>query len=376
MSLPGIATERLAANHIRCDVGQDPVAKGQSGQRLGDRVTLADVAAAAGVSRTTVSWVLNDRARRIPDSTRCRVRAVAERLGYRPNRVARQLRAGRRHAVGIVTALSVPNAANFLRSLATEVKRLGHQLEIMDGGLDPEIELEALRTMVEQQVDAIVLLGDRDPAWPGTDELEAVHGAGLPCIAVSVRCPRAQVPFVTSDHVRMAELATEHLVAGNRTRIALVSEPDAATGPTALLGLRLRGYLKALQAAGLPPMARTLADVSRQSGDSDGGLVSCVQTCDAIVASSDITALRVIRTAREQGVALPSNLAVVAIGESPLVELVSPRLSQVVQPHADYVRAISRILRDVLQDSHGWDGRSIVTEPRLIVRESSLNGGN
>ena len=74
--------------------------------------------------------------------------------------------------------------------------------------------------------------------------------------------------------------------------------------------------------------------------------------------------------------ALPSNLAVVAIGESPLVELVSPRLSQVVQPHADYVRAISQILRDVLQDSHAWDGRSIVTEPRLIVRESSLNGSN
>ena len=174
----------------------------------------------------------------------------------------------------------------------------------------------------------------------------------------------------------MAELATEHLVARNRTRIALVSEPNAATGPTTLLGLRLRGYLKALRAAGLPPLAQTLADVSRLSGDSHGGLVGCVQACDAIVASSDITALRVIRTAREQGVALPDDLAVVAIGESPLVELVSPRISQVVQPHAEYVRAIARILRDVLQDPTAWDGRCIVTKPRLIVRESSLNGSD
>ena len=352
------------------------MAKGQSGQRLRDRATLADVATAAGVSRTTVSWVLNDRARRIPDSTRHRVRAVAEQLGYRPNRIARQLRAGRRHAVGIVTALSVPNAANLLRSLATEVKCLGHQLEIMDGGLDPQIELEALHTMVEQQVDAIVLMGDRDPAWPGTDELEDVHAAGLPCIAVSIRRPGAQVPFVTADHVRMAELATEHLTARNRTRIALVSEPAAATGPTALLGLRLQGYLKALRAAGLQPMAQTIADVTQRSGDSETGLASCVQTCDAIVAASDVAALRVIRTAREQGVALPADLAVVAIGESPLVELVSPRITQVVQPHAAYVRAITRILRDVLQDPSAWDGHSIVTKPRLIVRESSLNGSD
>ena len=376
MSLPGITTARLAPRLIRHELGHCAVAKGQSGQRLHDRVTLADVAAAAGVSRTTVSWVLNDRARRIPDSTRRRVRAVAEQLGYRPNRIARQLRAGRRHAVGIVTALSVPNAANLLRSLATEVKCLGHQLEIMDGGLDPQIELEALHTMVEQQVDAIVLMGDRDPAWPGTHELEDVHAAGLPCIAVSIRRPGAQVPFVTADHVRMAELATEHLTARNRTRIALVSEPAAATGPTALLGLRLQGYLKALRAAGIQPMAQTIADVTQFSGDSDTGLVSCVQTCDAIVAASDVAALRVIRTAREQGVTLPADLAVVAIGESPLVELVSPRITQVVQPHAAYVRAIARILRDVLQDPRAWDGRSIVTNPRLIVRESSSNASD
>lgn len=299
------------------------------------------------------------------------MRAAAKRLGYRPNRIARQLRAGRRHAVGIVTALSVPNVANLLRSLAAEVKCLEHQLEIMDGGLDAQIELEALRTLVEQQVDAIVLMGDRDPTWPGTDELEQIHAAGLPCIAVSVHRPGSQVPFVTSDHVRMAALATEHLAARNRVRIALVSEPAAASGPTTLLGLRLQGYLEALQAVGLEPVARSIADVMQLSGETETGLATCIQTCDAIVAASDVSALRVIRTAREQGVELPADLAVVAIGESPLVELVSPRVSQVVQPHAAYVRGIARILRDVLRDPKAWNGRSIVTRPRLIARESS-----
>ena len=345
--------------------------RAQEGRRPRDRVTLADVAAAAGVSHTTVSWVLNKRARRIPESTQRRVRAVAEQLGYRPNRIARQLRAGQRHAVGVVTSLSVPNSANLLRGLATEVKRLGHQLEIMDGGLDPKIELEALRMMIEQQVDAVVLLGDRDPAWPATDELERLHAAGLPCVAVSVHRPGAQVPFVTADHVRMAELATEHLAERNRTRIALVSESAAVARPTELLGLRLKGYLNALQAAGLQPMARTIDEVELLSADSEIGLARCVQRCDAIVAASDITALRVIRTARELSIALPAELAVVAIGESPLVELVSPRITHVVQPHAEYIRAIARILRDVLQAPGAWDGRSIVTEPQLLERESS-----
>ena len=80
-----------------------------------------------------------------------------------------------------------------------------------------------------------------------------------------------------------------------------------------------------------------------------------------------------IRTARELGVALPAELALVAIGESPLVELVSPRITHVTQPHVDYVHAIARILRDVLKVPGGWNGRSIVTEPQLIVRESSLS---
>jgi DNA-binding LacI/PurR family transcriptional regulator len=132
--------------------------------------------------------------------------------------------------------------------------------------------------------------------------------------------------------------------------------------------------MTALQAAGIPPMAGTIDEALRLSDDSEAGIANCIRTCDAIVATSDITALRVIRTARELEVTLPDELAVVAIGESPLVELVSPRVTNVVQPHAEYVRAISRILQDILQDPSAWDGRSIVTQPELVVRESSVTG--
>ena len=350
------------------------MAKSQGSRRPGGRVTLVDVAEAAGVSRTTVSWVLNGRARRIPESTQRRVRTVADQLGYRPNRIARQLRAGRRHAVGALLPLSVPNAANLLRGLAVELRSFGHQLEVMDNGSDPHIEIEALRTMVEQQVDAVVLVGDRDPAWPAMDEIESLHASGLPCVVVSIRRPESRVPFITSDHVRMAGLATAHLVDQNRTRVALVTEPRTATRPTALLRMRLQGYTTALQSAGILPMAQAIDEVLHLSDNSEAGIAECIRTCDGIVASSDTTALRVIRTARELGVALPDELAVVAIGESPLVELVSPTVTNVVQPHAEYVKAISRILKDLLQDPSVWDGRSIVTQPELVVRESSIAG--
>ncbi|MBM4437436.1 MAG: LacI family DNA-binding transcriptional regulator [Actinobacteria bacterium] len=114
-------------------------------------VTLEDVAAAASVSRTTVSWVLNDRARRIPPETQTRVRETARRMGDRPNRLARHLRKGTRHTVGIVLPLSVPNAPRVLRGLSNAVRDLGYQLEIMDSGWSPDTELAAVRHQGEAQ---------------------------------------------------------------------------------------------------------------------------------------------------------------------------------------------------------------------------------
>ena len=96
----------------------------------------------------------------------------------------------------MILPLSVPNAPWLLRSLASAVKSLGHQLEVMDNGVDPDEELQALPTMTEQRVDAIVLMGDRDPAWPANEELVSLHNSGLPCVAVSIRLEDSRVPFV------------------------------------------------------------------------------------------------------------------------------------------------------------------------------------
>lgn len=338
-------------------------------------MTLADVAAAAGVSIATVSWVLNNHSRRISAPTQERVRQAAQRLGYRPNRLARQLRTGTRHTVGVVLPLTIPHAAWLLRGLAREVRSFGYQLEVMDNESDPESELTALRTMVEHQVDAVLLLGDRDPNWPANAELEAIHRSGLPCISGPIKRKGCRVPFVTADQQRMAELATEHLVEQGCRRIAFLTPvPRVTQWPRDLLRTRFSGYLAALERAGLEPVSASLDEVLEAPANDEarlGGFLRA-KACDGAVCMSDVPALHAIRVARELGYAVPADFAVVAIGESSLVDLAWPRLTNVIQPYSEYLKAFGQILPDLLHDPTAWDGRGIVTDPQLVVRESSL----
>ena len=213
------------------------------------RPTSADVATEAGVSRTTVSFVLNGRTDvKIPDETRQRVLSAAERLGYHPHASARQLAGGRSHVIALVFRQTPEQIAGdailaeTLRGLAAAARSVGFRVLVEPLAPDgPDATYTAL--LRAQHADGLVVSGPRvdDPS------LAALIAEDFP-IVIQGALPGVAVSSVDVDNVAGARGAVEHLLALGHRRIACIT--NAPVVYTAAKE-RLDGYRQALAAAGL-----------------------------------------------------------------------------------------------------------------------------
>ena len=211
------------------------------------RATSADVARLAGVSRTTVSFVLNDRrASGISDTTRKRVWVTARQLGYTPHAPARQLAAGTTMTLGLVfrqypeQLAADALLAETLRGMTTAAQGAGYR--VLVESVPPEASYVEL--LHAQRVDGLVISGPRAEDTTG----DGLSGDDLP-VVIQGSLPGTRLPSVDVDNVAAAREAVEYLLALGHRRIACVTNaPLAYTAPRE----RLEGYRAALVAAGLP----------------------------------------------------------------------------------------------------------------------------
>jgi len=212
------------------------------------RVRISDVAAAAGVSVTTVSLVLNDVESRISQETRDRVRAAATAVGYEPSALARGLRRQRTKTVGLISdqIATTPFAGRMLAGAQDVARANEHLVFLVDTGSDTEVEEAAIRALTAQQVDALIYAA----MWHRVVSADV----SLPAGTVLLDCrPAAGVvgfPSVVPDDREGGAAATRELVAAGHTRIAYIDTAEEATRPLAA-DLRLQGYRAVLAEAGI-----------------------------------------------------------------------------------------------------------------------------
>jgi DNA-binding LacI/PurR family transcriptional regulator len=341
------------------------------------RVTTRDVAKRAGVSSATVSFVLNDRRDiTIPEETRERVRQAAHELGYRPNLHARSLRRGATRAVGFVlNDITNPGLAQTVRTVSQELTMLGYGVMLLDSNDDAAREYEHILTLVDYQVAALVVTGEQELDTPATQELIRLATAGFPVVSLSVPIPGSPVPSIAADQERIGYLATHHLIERGHQRIGFLAgylrRPIAELG---IRGGRYHGYARALTEAGLsvdPSLVAAATDPALTTQQALAWLLAASDPPTAVVATSDRKAALAMKTAQEQGRRVPDDLAFVGVGNSPLCELIYPSLTSVAQPHEEYARHLLALLRDMLAGRDDWRGRTILTTPYLVARDSS-----
>ncbi|HEY6739370.1 MAG TPA: LacI family DNA-binding transcriptional regulator, partial [Actinopolymorphaceae bacterium] len=228
-------------SEVTLDKDAEPSSDGDRGSSRA--VTIRDVASAAGVSVGTASKALNGRGK-LRAETRARVAAEAERLGFRPNTLARGLLAGRTFTVGLVTSDSFGRFSIPVMLGAEDTLGAGQISVFMcDTRDDPIREQHYVQRLLARRVDGIIVTGRRTEPRPGIGQ-----DLGVPVVYAMTQSTDPQDFAVIPDDVGGGELATRHLLATGRTRIGHV------TGPERFLAARERstGMSAVLREAGLP----------------------------------------------------------------------------------------------------------------------------
>lgn len=333
------------------------------------RPTSADVATEAGVSRTTVSFVLNGRTDvKIPEDTRGRVLRAAERLGYHPNAPARQLAGGRSRIMALVLRQTPEQLAadailaETLRGLATAARSQGFQVMVEPLAPDgPDGSYAGL--LRAQHADGMIISGPRvdDP------QLTALVRDGFP-VVLQGTLPGLNVASVDVDNVAGARVAVEHLLALGHRRIACIT--NAPLVYTAAIE-RLEGYRQALAAAGIEhdPALVATADFDAPTGHAAMQRLLADAAFDAVFVASDVVALGAIGALREAGLRVPDDVSVVGFDDIPLAAYFDPPMTTIRLPAFELGQAAGRALLERIADPAAAGRTLLMTE--LVVRAST-----
>jgi LacI family transcriptional regulator len=329
------------------------------------RVTIGDVAAAAGVSVATVSKVINGRYG-VAAQTLARVQAVIDELGYESSIVAQSLRSHRTNVIGIVVADIEPFSAELLKGAARAVRGSGYELVVYSGGglgrAQAGWERRYLSRVSGTLTDGTVLVTPT--------VVDVVNSA--PVVAVDPHTGPSTLPTVASDNLKGAITATEHLIGLGHRRIGfLAGRPDLESAR-----LREQGFRQAMAAAGLPavPELVRIGGYDQESAEEPVRQMLALpadRRPTAVFAANDVSALETMRVAAELGLRIPDELSVIGFDNIPESALIQPGLTTIEQPIQQMGYEAVRILIGLIDGTAApGDDVRLTLPTALVVRQS------
>ncbi len=327
------------------------------------RVTMLDVASEAGVSATTVSHVLSGK-RLVAAATRERVERAVRELGYRPNHVARNLRTRRSHMIAVVVPdITNPFYSELTRGLADAVLGgdYGTYVCNTDGRVDRELAF--VDDVMDRGVDGVVI-ASVSTSEQATAPLQ--FGTPVVCLGESIEHP--EVDQVKADDGEGSCAATLHLLSRGAQRVAMIQGPPH-TGV-----LRNEGYARALAQSGhaLNRTHTVPGDWTRQGGRTAmHRLMQITPRPDAVFCGNDLMAIGAMDAARELGLSIPGDVALVGFDDIDAAALVNPALTTVVNPSYETGRSAGELLLSRMQGDYTGPRRVVVLPCPLVQRESA-----
>lgn len=336
------------------------------------RVTIKDVAQAAGVSTQTVSRVMN-KFSYVAGETRQRVEAVVEQLGYHPSTLARSLSQQRSYTLGVVTfGLKYIGPSRTLNGIADKADELGYMLLMkeLDDYTINRVD-DVIDSLLARQVDGILWVAPEignNHAWID-ERLEKIP---VPVLFLAMQ-PREGVPSVSTDNFQGAVMATQHLLDCGRKKIGHISGPlnwwEADE--------RKRGWRETLTAVGLDASEKHCAEGNWSCASGEQAFFQLLETfpdMDAVFVGNDQMALSVLRETCRRGINVPDQLAVVGFDNIPESDYFYPSLTTISQDlqllGGQAVQNIVEMIQD-RQENRPVIAQSRFIQPSLVVRESS-----
>lgn len=328
--------------------------------------TIYDVAREAGVSMATVSRVVNGNPN-VKPTTRKKVLEAIERLGYRPNAVARGLASKKTTTVGVIipdiSSIFFSELARGIEDIATMYK---YNIILCDSDQVKEKELHLLQTLLGKQVDGIVFMGGK----LSSEHIEEFKKAPVPIVLAATVDEEGGTPSVNIDYQQATADAVTDFVKRGHKRIAAVLGPetDPINGQ-----LKLAGYKKALEAGGIAfdPELVANGDYTYDSGkEAMEAFFELDERPTAIFAATDEMALGVIHQIQDSGLDVPKDIEVISCENTRLARMIRPTLSSILVPMYDIGAVAMRLLTKYMNNEK-VDDHQVILPHRLEIRQST-----
>ena len=328
---------------------ESPTARSSSAKR----VTLADVARLAGVSKTAASFVLTGRREemRISAEIETRVLEAARETGYRPNIVSRSLRTGTSHTIGFVSDIvaTTPFAGHFIKGALEAARDRGYLLLIAETEGDATLEQQLIEAMIDRQVDGIVFAAMYTRKLDVPRTLQSRRAVLLNAVPSRT----ASLPSVIPDELEAGRTAAKTLLdAGHRQGIYLIGAGPRKPQPNRSLAAveRLQGITETLQAAGVEfAGAVACEDWQPELGHAAvRKILKRNQRPRALICFNDRLALGAYNALAEASLEVPADISVISFDDDPIAAWVHPQLTTIAIPHY----ALGRKSIELLLDGH------------------------
>lgn len=328
------------------------------------KILISDIAKALGVSTTTVSFVLNGRAKekRLSDALAKRVLDFVQEVGYKPNELAKSLRTGKTKIIGlIIEDISNPFFANIARYIETKAYSRGYRIFYCSTENNPQKAIEFIHLFRDRHVDGYLIVPP-----PGIeDTVSELIEQGLPVVLFDRYFPNLTTDYVVVQNKQGSQEAVEHLIAQGFKKIAFVTSTSTQTQMQG----RMDGYLEAMKKHGLPTYIKSLESWQEEQTPINDFYQFYEETKpDALLFSANHLAIIGLKALKQYGEVLPG---VVSFDDHTHFRISNPTITVVSQPISQIAEEVINILINRLEGKIK-SKQELVLPTQLIVRESSL----
>lgn len=331
------------------------------------KITIEDVAKKAGVSKATVSRVLNGQYQHVTEETKQRVLAVIQELDYRPNALARGLKQNRTNLIGIILSnLRNPFWSSVLEGVEDACRNAGYNLVICNSNEEAFLEEEHIKGLQTRQVDGIIV----NPTVKNKPLFESLIKSHYPLVLINRRIDNLKVDMVVMDNIYGARLAIEHLLSVGRKKIAILLYPLEGVSPRQE---RLEGYKQALSGHGLPIDEKLIKIVPEYKGSCKEAVIDWIKNgvCpDAIFSTNNVMTLEVLEGIQEAGLCVPDDIAVIGYDETVWSKHLNPPLTTIQQPAYQMGELAAQRLIKLIEAKRKPRPKVQVLAPNIIIRQS------
>lgn len=334
------------------------------------KVSIKDIAQEVGVSIALVSYVLNGKEKeaRVGKEIAEVIRETARKLDYQPNQLAKSLKSGKSHTIGLIVAdISNPFFANLARTIEDEAKKSGYTVIFGSSDENAEKSEDLINVLINRQVDGFIIA----PAENTEKQIQSLTDQHIPFVLVDRYFPDIATNYVVTDNYQASYKAADHLYSTGHKRIGMVAYK------TNLVHMqeRKRGYSDALKKNGLATDSVLIKEVGFNNIKDNiekamNELLEKKLGVDAIFFASNTLALHGLKLLNSRSYKIPDDLAVLCFDEGDAFDFFYSPLTFVDQPLLEVGMEAVRILVDQIKNK-AQNKRQLLISSKLVIRKSS-----